>query len=394
MQEQCSNLPSHHIVINQSYKGGKKMERKVSFRLVIFTAILVLALVFMVQPQKALAKTLVFQATWPAGLTLFDNFKMITGNVEEMSGGKLKIKALPAGAIVPAFELLDAVNKGVVDGGHGWAGYWVGKDKAAILMTGGPGGTHGMDIIDYFGWMFHGGGLALYNEFYQKVLKMNVVVFPMMAAGPQALGWFKRPIKDLNDFKGMKCRQTGMAAEVYKKMGMSPVNMPAGEILPAGERGVIDCAEWIGGEEDYRLGLHNVWKHHYAPGMHEFTTVGELIINKDVWDKLPKNQQAMIRVSCSDAFLRHWTQWIRQNSDALKKWVTEHGVTIHRTPDSILIAFLKAWDEVAAEEAAKNPFFKKVYESQKDYASYVVPLKRFYFPPYEFTANYYWPEKK
>jgi TRAP-type mannitol/chloroaromatic compound transport system substrate-binding protein len=377
-------------------EGGTEMKIKFLVRLGVILSVLVLALLIFTQPQGALAEKkykLTFQATWPAGLTLFDNFKWLANRLDVMSNGRLQIKTLPAGAIVPAFELLDATSKGVVDGAHAWAGYWVGKDKAAILLTGGPGGTHGMDVIDYMGWIYNGGGLQLYRELYQDVLKMNVVAFPVCVAGPQALGWFKRPIKDLEDFKGMKCRQTGIAAEVYQKMGMSPVNMPAGEILPAGERGVIDCAEWIGGEEDYRLGLHNIWKYHYAPGMHEFTTVAELLINKDVWDRLPPDLQAMIEVACTEALMRHWTLWLRQSADALKKMVDEHGVTIIRTPDEILIAFLKAWDEVAAEESAKNPFFKRVLESQKAYASILIPLRRFYFPPYSFTADYYWPTK-
>jgi TRAP-type mannitol/chloroaromatic compound transport system substrate-binding protein len=361
-------------------------------------AMVAAAMLLVAKPQDAGAAdkkfVLTFQATWPSGLTLFDNFKFFADRVEKMSGGRLIIKTLPAGAIVPAFELLDATSKGVVDGAHAWAGYWVGKDKTAILFTGGPGGTYGMDFIDYLGWMYDGGGLELYQEFYNKVLNMNVKVFPILASGPQAFGWFKRPIKDLEDFKGMKCRQTGMAAEVYQSMGMSPVNMPAGEILPAGERGVIDCAEWIGGIEDLKLGLHNVWKYYYTPGMHEFTTVGELLVNMDTWNSLPPDLQQIIASECTEALFRHWAQWQRQNADALKEFVEKHGVTIMRTPDEILYAFLKAWDTVAAAEAEKNPFFKKVLASQKDYASYVVPAKMFSFPPYTFAGEYYWPTKK
>jgi TRAP-type mannitol/chloroaromatic compound transport system substrate-binding protein len=373
------------------------MRKLLSLRTVIALAMVAAAMLLVVQPQQAAAKdkfVLTFQATWPSGLTLFDNFKFFADRVKKMSDGRLIIKTLPAGAIVPAFELLDATSKGVVDGAHAWAGYWVGKDRAAILMTGGPGGTFGMDVLDYLGWMYDGGGLDLYQELYQKVLKMNVKVFPILSAGPQAFGWFKRPIKDLEDFKGMKCRQTGMAAEVYKEMGMSPVNMPAGEILPAGERGVIDCAEWIGGIEDLQLGLHNVWKYYYTPGMHEFTTVGELLINLDTWNSLPPDLQQMVASACTETLFRHWAKWQRQNADALKEFVEVHGVTVLKTPDAILYAFLKAWDKIAAEESEKNPFFKKVLASQRDYASNVVPAKMFAFPPYSFAGEYYWPTKK
>src|SRR3972149_3393511 len=154
--------------------------------------------------------TLKMQATWPAGWTLYENFTMFADRVAKLSGGRLKIETLPAGAIVPAFEVLDATHKKVLDGAHAWAAYWVGKNKTAVLFTGGPGGTFGMDYIDVMGWMYEGGGLELYQEFYRDVLKMNVVVFPILPAGPQAFGWFKRPIKNLADFKGMKCRLARM----------------------------------------------------------------------------------------------------------------------------------------------------------------------------------------
>ncbi len=371
------------------------MRIKISIKVLITLLVLAMGLMLVAQPQVAMAKNfkLVFQATWPSGLTLYENFKFFVNRVNEMSAGQLEIKHLPAGAIVPAFEVLDAVNKGVIDGGHAWGAYWVGKDKTAVLFTGGPGGTFGMDFIDYMGWMYEGGGLKLYNEFYQKVLKMNVVVMPIMAAGPQAFGWFKKPINNLEDFKGMKCRQTGMAAEIYKKMGMNVVNMPGGEILPAAERGVIDCAEWIGGEEDRRLGFQNIWKYHYSPGMHEFTTVAELLINKEIWESLPRNLQAMIEAAAMQAFVRHWTEMQRANADALKEFVEKHDVKVLKTPEDILYKFLETWDEMAVEISAKNPFFKKVLASQKDYASYVVPTKQFYFPPYSFAAEYYWGKK-
>jgi TRAP-type mannitol/chloroaromatic compound transport system substrate-binding protein len=300
---------------------------------------------------------------------------------------------MPAGQVVPAFEVLDATHKKVLDGAHAWAAYWTGKNKAAVLFTGGPGGTFGMDFIDAMGWRYEGGGWELYQEFYQKELKLNVVAFPILPAGPQAFGWFKRPIKNLADFKGMKCRQTGMAAEVFQRMGMQTVNMPGGEIIPSAQRGVIDCAEWVGGVEDLRLGFHNVWKYHYTPGVHENVTIAELLINGDVWKSLTPQQQEWVKSAATETFYRWWARWQKQNADALKELQEKHNVQVLRTPPDILVEFLKTWDAIAKEEGEKNPFFKKVHDSQRAWASVVVPAKRFYFPPYSFVANYYFPEK-
>jgi len=176
-------------------------------------------------------------------------------------------------------------------------------------------------------------------------------------------------------------------------MGMTTVNMPGGEIIPAAQRGVIDCAEWVGGVEDLRLGFHNVWKYHYTPGMHEPSVIGELFINGDVWKTFTPAQQEMTKAAVSDTFIRWWVRWQKQNADALKELQEKHGVRVLRTPPDILTAFLKTWDEMAKEEAAKNPFFKKVWDSQREYASVVVPAKRYMTPPYSFAANHYWPER-
>ncbi|HTM59411.1 MAG TPA: TRAP transporter substrate-binding protein [Burkholderiales bacterium] len=355
-------------------------------------AALACAAAFVAPAAQAQTTTLKMQATWPASLTLYENFTYFAERVSKISGGSLKIEAMPAGQVVPAFEVLDATHKKVLDGAHSWAGYWTGKNKASILFTGGPGGTFGMDFIDVMGWMYHGGGLELYDDFYQKELKLNLHVLPILPSGPQAFGWFKRPIKNLSDFKGMKCRETGMAAEVFQRMGMQTVNMPGGEIIPSAQRGVIDCAEWVGGVEDLRLGFHNVWKYHYTPGMHENTTIGELVINGDVWKSLSQTHREIIQSASNEAFLIWWAKWQKQNAEAMKEMQEKHGVRILRTPPDILIEFLKTWDVIAKEESAKSPFFKKTLESQRAYASLVVPAKRFMFPPYSFAANYYFPE--
>jgi TRAP-type mannitol/chloroaromatic compound transport system substrate-binding protein len=350
------------------------------------------AAAFAAAAQAQQQATLKMQATWPASLTLYENFTYFAERVGKISNGTLKIDAMPAGQVVPAFEVLDATHKKVIDGAHSWSGYWTGKSKTAILFTGGPGGTFGMDMIDAIGWMHHGGGIDLAQEFFQKELKLNLYWYPILPSGPQAFGWFKRPIKNLADFKGMKCRQTGMAAEVFQRMGMQTVNMPGGEIIPSAQRGVIDCAEWVGGVEDLRLGFHNVWKYHYTPGMHENVTIGEIVFNMDIWKGLSTQHQEMIRSAANETFLIWWAKWQKQNADAIKELQEKHGVRILRTPPDILVDFLKTWDKIAAEESAKNPFFKRVHDSQRAYAAVVVPAKRFYFPPYSFAANYYWPE--
>ena len=197
-------------------------------------------------------RVLKIQSAVPPSSTTHDALKFFAERVDKLTGGNLKIEALPGGAVVPPFEILDGAHKKVIDGAYGISYWWYGKNVAATLFANTPAGIFGMDAVDFIGWVYEGGGLELWNEFYQKELKLNLVAFPSIPPSPQALGWFKRPIKDLPDFRGMKCRQTGIVSQLYAKMGMAVVNMPGGEILPAAERGTIDCAEWVGGIEDLR----------------------------------------------------------------------------------------------------------------------------------------------
>jgi TRAP-type mannitol/chloroaromatic compound transport system substrate-binding protein len=351
------------------------------------------AIVFASPALAQQPRVLKIQSAVPPATTTQDALKFFADRVDKLTAGQLKIDALPGGAIVPPFEILDAAHKKVLDGAYGISYWWFGKNKAATLFANTPAGIAGMDAIDFIGWVYDGGGLELWHEFYQKELKLNLVAFPSIPPSPQALGWFKRPIKDLADFRGMKCRQTGIVAELYSKMGMAVVNMPGGEILPAAERGTIDCAEWVGGVEDQRLGLHTVWKYHYTPGMHESASVAEIAFNKDVWDSLSAQQREAIKSATSETFLRWWATWQRMNADAIAEFAEKHKVQLLTTPPEINKAFLRVWDEFASAESAKNPFFKKVYESQRAYAAKVVPAKRFMFPPYSLQADHYWPAK-
>jgi TRAP-type mannitol/chloroaromatic compound transport system substrate-binding protein len=352
-----------------------------------------MAFAFGANAQAPAPKSIKMQSTWPASNTLQEHFKIFGERVDKLTQGGIKIEAMAAGQIVPPFEVLDATNKKVLDGWHAIAYYWVGKSPAAALFAAPPGGPFGMDHMDYLGWLYVGGGLQMWRDFYQNDLKLNVIVWPAHPSSPQAFGWFKKPLRSVADIKGLKCRQTGLNAEVYAKMGMAVVNMAGGEIVPSAQRGVIDCAEWVGGVEDLRLGLHTVFKYHYTPGMHENNSIGELGFNLDVWKGFTPAQQEAVNSAVNDTFIQWLTRWQKQNADAMEELVQKHGVQIRRTPPDILIASLKAWDQVAAENSAKSATFKKVYESQRAYAAKVVPSKRYMFPPYSFAANYYWPQE-
>src|SRR4029079_16512965 len=259
------------------------------------------AVSFSAVAQAPAAKSIKMQSTWPAGNTLQDHFRIFAERVDKLTLGAVKVEAMAAGQIVPAFEVLDATNKKVIDGWHSISYYWVGKSPAAALFSAPPGGPFGMDHMDWLRWLYVGGGLEMWRDFYQNELKLNVIVWPAQPSSPQALGWFKKPLKSIADFKGMKCRQTGLNAEVYAKLGQAVVKLPGGEIVPAAQRGVIDCAEWVGGVEALRLGLPGVFKYHYTPGMHENNSIGEFGLNLDVWKTFTPAQHEDTNFAVTDA---------------------------------------------------------------------------------------------
>jgi TRAP-type mannitol/chloroaromatic compound transport system substrate-binding protein len=198
-------------------------------------AALLLAAVPQAQAQSKF--TLKGQSTHPASSNLHLVFVKWAEEIEKMSGGRVKIEPLPAGAVVPAFETFDAASRGVIDVGAGTLGYILGKSLAGIPLSHGP--VFGMDGVDYYGWYLDGGGMKLLEEYYTSIVKLNLVGFPVPTDYPQGLGWFKKPIRSLADLKGMKYRIFGIGAETYGRLGVSVVTLPGGEIVPALERGVI-----------------------------------------------------------------------------------------------------------------------------------------------------------
>jgi TRAP-type mannitol/chloroaromatic compound transport system substrate-binding protein len=333
------------------------------------------------------------QASFPPTSVAMDGFKLYSDRVRSMSAGRLDMEGLAAGTVVPAFEVLDAVHKNAVDAGYSASAYWVGKHRAAGLFGATPGGPYGMDELDFYGWLHTGGGLELYHELYQKELKRDVTVIPLAWVGYQPFGWYAKPIKDWADLRGRKCRQTGIFAELIARSGMSVVNMPGGEIVPAAERGLIECAEWASPVDDMKIGFHIVWKHYYLPSVHEISPILEVLFNLGTWNKLPPDHQQILKTAAWEATVMQRLQTNLWNHDALQELTTKHGVTLHRTPDDILKKILETWDKMVEEESAKNAFFKKVNESQKSYAAKVVPLRGSAYPDYNIAKTHYWGEK-
>ncbi len=330
------------------------------------------------------------QAAWPETLTLYENLTEFAERVETLSAGRLKIEPLPAGAVVPVLEIQDAVDQGVVDGGHTGMGFIADKHRAAIPLSHGP--VFGMDTVDMYGWYYEGGGWELIQEWYQDVLGLNVVSFPIGPVGPQAMGWFTEPINSLRDLQGVNYRGYGIGNEVYGRMGVNVVTLPGGDIVPALEKGEIVAAEWVGGIEDLNLGIHKVLKTHYTPGMQEPVSNIELVINKEVYDGLPPDLQSIIRTAADATFIRWWVKFQKQNAQAYSEMAQVNGVDVLRTPDEIMYEFLEVYDEIVKDDS-RDPFYEKVIQSQKAYARTVVPYRLSIWPDYDFAGKYFWEEE-
>ena len=312
------------------------------------------------------------QSTWPTQDPFHVSFQEWAKKVEEMSGGRLKIDVLPAGAVVPAFELIDAVNRGVLDGGHGVPAYWFGKSRAASLFGTGP--SFGMDAEDLLGWYYYGGGEQMYHELLQKELRLNVVTWLYFPMPTQPLGWFRNEVKGPQDLRNVKFRTVGLSADLFKELGASVVILPGGEIVPSLERGVIDAAEFNNPTADLLLGFADVRKVYMTTSYHQPVECLELLMNKTKYDSLPKDLQAIIRYAAlaesQDYSLRALDRYSK-DLEAIK----QRGVRVVRTPDSVLQAQLKAWDAIIERES-KNPTFKKILDSQRAWARRVVPYRQ------------------
>ena len=328
------------------------------------------------------------QTSWPASDIWMDFARQYTARVESMSGGRIKVDLLPAGAVVGAFQVLDGCNDGVIDAAHSVSAYWYGKHKGASLFGTGP--VFGGSATTMMSWFYQGGGAEFYRELTQDILGLNVVGmfgFPMFA---QPFGWFKNEVTKVSDIEGLKYRTVGLAADLMQAMGMSVAQLPGGEIVPAMERGVIDAFEFNNPSSDMRFGAQDVAKNYYLSSYHQASESFEFIFNKDFLEDLPPDLQAVLRHSVEAASTANTAIAMDNYSADLRKLENDNGVNVRRTSSEILDAQIKAWDKIIPD-LEKDDFMKRVLDSQRAWVERVTYYEIMNAPDYTLAFNHYFP---
>ena len=329
------------------------------------------------------------QTSWPASDIWMEFAQQYVDRVEAMSGGRMRIDLLPAGAVVAAFQVIDAVSDGVLDASHSVCAYWYGKHKAASLFGTGP--VFGGSGTSMLAWFNAGGGQELYRELTQDILGLNVVGrlgFPMPA---QPFGWFTNPVTNVQDIQGLKYRTVGLAADLMQSMGMSVAQLPAGEIVPAMERGVIDAFEFNNPSSDIRFGAPDVANNYYLSSYHQASESFEFLFNRDFMEDLEPDLRAILEHGVEAASTANTAAALDNYSADLIK-ITEGGVTVHRTPQDILDAQLQGWDALI-EELEGDDFMKRVLDSQREWIERVTYYEIMNSPDYVLAFNHYYPGK-
>src|SRR6187549_2973276 len=306
-----------------------------------------------------------WQSTWPSK-DIFHEYALDFGKrINDMTGGDLKIEVLPAGSVVPAFQLLDAVSKGVLDGGHGVLVYHYGKQQALALWGSGPG--YAMDANMLLSWHKYGGGKELLNEIFTSI-GANVVSFPYGPMPTQPLGWYKKPVTKVDDFKGLKFRTVGISIDVFTGMGAAVNALPGGEIVAAMDRGLLDAAEFNNATSDRILGFPDVSKVCMLQSYHQNAEQFEIMFNKTKYDALPEKMKAIIAVATEAAGQDMAWKAIDRYSKDYEELQTKDKVKFYKTPDAILKRQLEVYDEVVKKKAGENPLFKEILDSQIAFA--------------------------
>ncbi len=346
----------------------------------------------MVSMAQAGPITMRWQSTWPSKDIFHEYALDFAKKVNDMTGGDLKIDVLPAGAVVPAFGLLEAVSKGTLDGGHGVLGYHYGKQNALALWNSGP--AFGMDANMLLSWHKYGGGAELLSKLYASIGMTAVQSFLYGPMATQPLGWFKKPITKSADFKGLKFRTNGLAIDLFTAMGAAVNALPGGEIVPAMDRGLLDGAEFNNASSDRLLGFPDVSKVCMLQSFHQSAETFEIMFNKPKYDALPGKMKAIIAgaVEASSADMS-WKAIDRYSKDYIELQEKDK-VKFYKTPDAILQDQLKLWEEILVKKSAENPLFKEIVASQKAFAQRAVKWEQDVVINRRMAVNHFFGAKK
>jgi TRAP-type mannitol/chloroaromatic compound transport system substrate-binding protein len=334
--------------------------------------------------------TMRWQSTWPTKDIFHEYAQDYAKKVNDMSGGDLKIEVLPSGSVVKAFDLIDAVSKGTLDGGHGVVAYWYGKNSAMAIWGSGP--AFGMDANMVLAWHYYGGGKALLEEIY-KNLNLDVVSFLYGPMPTQPLGWYKKPVQKVADFKGLKFRTVGLSIDIFQGLGAAVNALPGSEIVPAMDRGLLDAAEFNNTSSDRSLGFADVSKVCMLQSWHQSGEQFEILFNKKKYDTLPPKLKSIIAnaVEASSADMS-WKAIERYSQDYITLQQTDK-VKFYKTPNAILNEQLATWDKIMEKKSAENPMFKRVLDSQRKFAERATKWQNDTNIDFRVAANHYFSKK-
>lgn len=301
--------------------------------------------------------------SWPKNFpVLGTNANYLANIIEQMSGGRIRVKVYGANELVPAFEVFDAVSRGTAQMGHSGAYYWKGKHEAAQFFGAIPFGMSGQEVN---AWLYYGGGMELWEELYDK---FNLVPMATGNTGSQMAGWFRKDINSLADLEGLKMRIPGLGGEVLKRAGGTPVNLSGGELFTSLQSGAIDATEWVGPYNDLAFGFYKVAKNYYYPGWHEPGSTLEAMINKDAFAALPDDLKAIVKQACKSANMDMLAENVAKNNTALDTLVNKHQVQVKRLPDDVLAKLHGLSLEMVQEVADRDLFSRKVYDSYTNFS--------------------------
>ena len=339
---------------------------------------------------RAQSTVLKMQGSWGASDIFSDMARQYADRVGAMSGGSLTIDYLPAGAVVGAFQVQDAVHDGILDGAHSVTAYWYGKNKAGSLFGTGP--VFGSNAAQVLAWIHSGGGKDLYRELTQDIMGLNIVGFFALPMPTQPLGWFNRHIESAEDMQGLKYRTVGLATDIMQGIGLSVTQLPGGEIVPALERGVIEAFEFNNPTSDRQFGAQDVSKHYHLGSFHQAVEFFEIIFNKDKFESLPEEHQAILEYAAEAASTANYGLAMDRYSADLQTLINEDGVNVYRTPDDIMQAQLESWDTVL-EALVEDEYFAKVVDSQKAWAERVAFFDMTNTADFKLAYEHYFPGK-